>query len=338
VEIPLLICQFYFFTQLVFSVFFLLWNGAVGAALICVARTHTIAIRRFIFQLEGDAYLRDTELRKTLYSQDSQESRDTLQMYSWDNSLPRSRRTSRMESMSIQETTADRNSADVNILDDDSVDNAVSFDQAVQLELNDETSPPDGVANLDSEKVVKQQKSSKSKRRLFSSFRQLSEEDEPDDPGDVVEDDDYVPKLLSDDELLHKYWRHVNATRLTSNAFQRWMCLVTMTVLFWSAIRIVYWLSHSPSLYGVLSLILPLSILPLLASAYAEVNYQGIQVFQSILPTQERTAWFRYLYGNPIQLTVYNYPVNYGTMGTVLAAILAAFASRIFLQEMNKIL
>ena len=114
-----------------------------------------------------------------------------------------------MESMSIQETTADRNSADVNILDDDSVDNAVSFDQAVQLELNDETSPPDGVANLDSEKVVKQQKSSKSKRRLFSSFRQLSEEDEPDDPGDVVEDDDYVPKLLSDDELLHKYWRHV---------------------------------------------------------------------------------------------------------------------------------
>ena len=71
-----------------------------------------------------------------------------------------------------------------------------------------------------------------------------------------------------------------NATRLTSNAFQRWMCLVTMTVLFWSAIRIVYWLSHSPSLYGVLSLILPLSILPLLASAYAEVNYQGIQVFQ----------------------------------------------------------
>ena len=61
-------------------------------------------------------------------------------------------------------------------------------------------------------------------------------------------------------------------------------------------------------------------------------------LFQSILPTQERTAWFRYLYGNPIQLTVYNYPVNYGTMGTVLAAILAAFASRIFLQEMNKIL
>ena len=119
---------------------------------------------------------------------------------------------------------------------------------------------------------------------------------------------------------------------------QRWMCIVTTTVLFWSAIRIVYWLSHSPSLYGVLSLVLPLFILPLLASAYAEVNYQGIQVFQAIIPTPDRTALFRYLYGTPIQLGVYGYPVTYGTMGTVLAAILAAFASRILLQEMNKIL
>jgi hypothetical protein len=55
---------------------------------------------------------------------------------------------------------------------------------------------------------------------------------------------------------------------------------VTVTVLFWSAVRIVYWLSHTPSLYGVLSLVLPLFVLPLLASAYAEVNYEGIVVLQ----------------------------------------------------------
>ena len=42
--------------------------------------------------------------------------------------------------------------------------------------------------------------------------------------------------------------------------------------------------------------------------------------------------------GTKIQLNVYGYPVTYGTMGTVLAAILAAFASRILLQEMNKVL
>ena len=47
---------------------------------------------------------------------------------------------------------------------------------------------------------------------------------------------------------------------------------------------------------------------------------------------------FRYLYGMPIQLTVYNHPISYGTMGTVFMAILAAFASRIILQEVNKLI
>ena len=40
----------------------------------------------------------------------------------------------------------------------------------------------------------------------------------------------------------------------------------------------------------------------------------------------------------PIQMTVYNHPISYGTMGTVFLAIIAAFASRIVLQEVNKII
>ena len=50
----------------------------VGAALICVARTHTIAIRKFICQLECDAYLHDQKLRAKLYNRGSRESRDSL--------------------------------------------------------------------------------------------------------------------------------------------------------------------------------------------------------------------------------------------------------------------
>jgi hypothetical protein len=60
--------------------------------------------------------------------------------------------------------------------------------------------------------------------------------------------------------------------------------------------------------------------------------------FQSILPTIQRTSLFRYLYGMPIQMTVYGHPFTYGTMGTVLAAVVAAFLSKILLQEMNKII
>jgi tetrahydromethanopterin S-methyltransferase subunit E len=36
-------------------------------------------------------------------------------------------------------------------------------------------------------------------------------------------------------------------------------------------------------------------------------------------------------------MAVYGHPITYGTMGTVLAAVAAAFLSRILLQEMNKI-
>ena len=67
---------------------------------------------------------------------------------------------------------------------------------------------------------------------------------------------------------------------MTSLAFQRWTCCITVTILFWSSLRVIYWLSHTPTIYGVLSLVLPLLLLPLLASAYAEVNYEGIKVLQ----------------------------------------------------------
>ena len=56
------------------------------------------------------------------------------------------------------------------------------------------------------------------------------------------------------------------------------------------------------------------------------------------MPTPERVHMFQYLYGIPIEMTAYGHRISYGTMGTVLAAIMAAFASKILLQEMNLIL
>ena len=45
-------------------------------------------------------------------------------------------------------------------------------------------------------------------------------------------------------------------------------------------LRMVYWLSHTATLYGVFMFILPLLLLPLLASSYAEVNYEGGKILQ----------------------------------------------------------
>merc|ERR1719378_500849 len=56
---------------------------------------------------------------------------------------------------------------------------------------------------------------------------------------------------------------------------------------------------------------------------------------QSILPTGSRVQSFQYLYGHPVQMNVYGHSITYGTIGTVVAGILAAFASKILLQEIS---
>ena len=44
--------------------------------------------------------------------------------------------------------------------------------------------------------------------------------------------------------------------------------------------------------------------------------------FQSILPTEKRVHMFQYLYGHPIQMTVYGHAISYGTIGKVLCYVI----------------
>ena len=69
--------------------------------------------------------------------------------------------------------------------------------------------------------------------------------------------------------------------------------------------------------------------------SYLKIETNNCYCFQSILPTPERVYAFQYLYGHTIQMTVYGHPITYGTIGTVVAGILAAFASKILLQEIS---
>ena len=50
-------------SQVIFSVFFLVWNLLVAVVLVSVARTQTIHIRKFLRELEHDALLLDGRLR-----------------------------------------------------------------------------------------------------------------------------------------------------------------------------------------------------------------------------------------------------------------------------------
>ena len=148
---------------------------------------------------------------------------------------------------------------------------------------------------------------------------------------DQDNDSSFTPHVLTEQEIMHKYWRISMNVRLASVALQRWMSSIIGLITTWSAIRMVFWLSHTPNWYGVFMFIIPLLLLPLLATSYAEVNYEGekvIQVsleveveralliiFQSILPTEKRVFMFQYLYGHPIKMTVYGHAISYGTIG-----------------------
>jgi hypothetical protein len=63
--------------------------------------------------------------------------------------------------------------------------------------------------------------------------------------------------------------------------------VATATILLWSAVRIVSWLSRAPNVYDVLSFVLPILALPLIASAYAEVNFEGMKVLQVRITTDD---------------------------------------------------
>ena len=123
------------------------------------------------------------------------------------------------------------------------------------------------------------------------------------------------PRIMTNQDIASKYWSISLNIRMISVKLQRWMSTIMGLVSAWTAIRLAHWLSHTPTWYGVLMLIMPLILIPLLTSSYAEVNYEGGKVIQSIFPTEARVPMFRYLYGQPMQMTVYSHAITYGTIG-----------------------
>jgi len=301
VEIDVSICQIYWSSQIIFSFLFLVWNLLVAVVLVSVARTQTISIRKFLRELEQDAMLLDKQLQ-SIYIKSC--SLDNLKNFVW------------MDDDQIADVFHDKSTAqeaqETRGQEDRRSSATSSNFNDVQLRL--------GEQEEDRVEVVEQ--------RNTSRFQQLSS---------AIEEAEQAvqPHVMSEQEIMHKYWKISMNIRLASVALQRWMSSIVAMIVTFSAIRMVYWLKHSPTWYGVYMFISPLLMLPLLASSYAEVNYEGVKVIQSILPTEKRVQLFQYLYGHPIQMTVYGHAISYGTIGTVVAGILAAFASKILLQEIG---
>jgi len=318
VDVTVQVCQVYWVCQMVFSVFFLLWNLLVAVVLVSVARTQTISIRRFLKELEFDAQLLDRQIGSS-YRQEA----PAVNHYMWtdDDSIAdyftdRSQDGSNVQTMRESVASGGRR------------ESASSF-KDLQLRIGPGPTTPDADRPSRAGSLVDSTPGGPVLDRtpLTSRFERLSDGENEESAVD--------PHIMSVQEIMHKYWRINMSVRLASLALQRWMSSITLMITAWSAIRMVYWLSHTPSLAGVFMFILPLLLLPLLASSYSEVNYEGGKILKSILPTQERIHMFQYLYGQPILMAVYGHAVTYGTIGTVAVGILVAFTSKIFLQEIN---
>lgn len=272
VNLHLEICQVYWLSQSVFSVFFVFWNVLVVIALLVTSRKVKNDIANLNLMLQDEVYV----IKETLRQSFGEENWLTCQDHLWleeDSKRIALRNVSKKEP--IVEYNKDKNLVDI-----------------------------EGSSKKDDSPI-------RSRSRLYS------------------------VTMMSNQELMGRYWEVSIAARLVSLAFQKWMGSLVGMISAWSAIRCAYWFDFAPTWYGIFMFILPLFVIPVLSSAYAEVNYEGGLIPRSIYPVEDRLQIFQYISEQPIVMNVYNHTVSYSTIGTVVAGILAAFGSKILLQEMN---
>merc|ERR1711874_424134 len=73
--------------------------------------------------------------------------------------------------------------------------------------------------------------------------------------------------------VLARHWHLGTTAMLISIALQKWLGCLLCLVGTWGLIRAAYWFSSAPSIPGICMFLVPLSLVPVLTSPYARVNY-----------------------------------------------------------------
>lgn len=155
--------------------------------------------------------------------------------------------------------------------------------------------------------------------------KQLSSGDLPDEP-----------PIMTSDEILLCYWKISNRMRITSKCLQRWLASWIAFVVLWLGDYVIYWLNHKPDLSEIIEFTVPVLILLIISSAYAEANGEGQNMIRCICPTKERYGLLRFLYDQPLQMQTFGMAISYYAILTVILAFAVAFASRLILDEVSK--
>ncbi|XP_037804993.1 uncharacterized protein LOC119599320 isoform X3 [Penaeus monodon] len=332
VAVDVIVCKVRYIMRVVYSGFAVAWNYLVAFVLISVCRTHVIGIRKFMQSLEQDSRVYEarymgvtqhgTPDRPVLEENGHHsEGNELLSEYTWVDE-------------DYLEELRDPGTSDV-----DSNSSALIPQQGNRCaSVPDSSGSPDSVGlpipripaspsssgqSVASERSLNVQKDAQGQASSVCSTSTSAEVRTKPTP------------LMSNSEILFRYWKIQSRLRLSSVALQRWMMSVLSMVVVWLAMNLVLWLNHDPMLIDLANFFLPLALLPLLASAYAEVNQEGLRLLKFICPVEERLQMLYVLQNNPLQMTVYGFTLSYSTITTAAFGILLAFASKVLIQELS---
>ncbi|GFO01871.1 60 kda ss-a/ro ribonucleoprotein [Plakobranchus ocellatus] len=145
--------------------------------------------------------------------------------------------------------------------------------------------------------------------------------------------EDKKPPILSNEDLLYTYFLLVRRYSSTSRILQRWVATTITFVMVWSTLLIIYWTTHDTDYISFFEFFVPLFILYLLTSAYADANSEASSIIKCVLPTQERVPVLFYMRNIPIELKVFSVTLTYNAILTVVAGVAVTIASRIILEQ-----
>ncbi|RUS76130.1 hypothetical protein EGW08_016100 [Elysia chlorotica] len=114
------------------------------------------------------------------------------------------------------------------------------------------------------------------------------------------------------------------------------MTSIITFVMLWCTLFIIYLTNTTINWLCIFEMFVPLVILYLLASTYAEVNFEGERIVRFVLPTSERMGVLGHMRSDHPQLKVYSFNLSYNAIMTVVAGIAISFATSIVFDQVMK--
>ncbi|PIK41607.1 hypothetical protein BSL78_21542 [Apostichopus japonicus] len=345
INLPPMLCHFRYVSQIIFAFLAFLWNFLIALICFSACRTHTIAIRTFLLELDEDAMV-------NLLKESKVSTRPIRpKSHSFSESLLPSE-TSPSETSPLLAGVGNRRSgvlrtrsqSELRSVVRDVLDGRSLLDTDPQLVMNGRT------LNTREEQVpFLVFIHNKSSSFLLDSQSGCLQTDDAFDRGTVATDwpnlstatgltsYSHAPsnRMLTNKEILQRYWKLQCRLMTTSLALQRWMACWILLILSWSLVYLLYWISHEASIIDMLKFCLPLFLLPLVCSGVTEVNSEGQRVSRSICPLEERLPIINLLLKQPLSFTLYGYALDYSSLVTAIAAVAVAFATKIILASVN---